>query len=106
MKASLTDYASALAAEDPAIIEELIGKKYRKFIRFFALLRDYTDDIVKLKYELSGKDSLSVQITFTKEVSLSEKKELIDEMRENGYEVEEKKNKKKMKLSITHVEEN
>lgn len=106
MKASLTDYASALAQQDPAVIEELIGKKYRKFIRFFSLLKDYTDDIVKLKYELSNEDTLSVQITFSKEVSLSEKKELIDEMRESGYKIEEKKSKKKMKLSITFEEKN
>ena len=105
MKKSISEYAIALTSSNTELLEELIGKKYKKFIRFYRLLSDYSDYIKKFDYEISGrKDELTATITFEKSVCLDEKKEFIAEMRRSGYEVNSKKQGKKMRLQIFYVE--
>lgn len=104
MKKSLTDYAASLSGSNIEILEEIIEKKYRKFVKFFNLMKDYTDSISKLEYEFSDETTLSVKITFTKSVKLDEKKELIAGWSKSGYDVDYIISGKKMKLVITHPE--
>ena len=104
MKKSLIDYISSLSASSDDILEDIISKKYRKFIKFFTLLKDYTEYITKMEYELSDKDTLSAKITFKKAVKMDEKKELIESWEESGYQIDAKITGKKMKLMI-HYEE-
>lgn len=104
MKKSLTDYAASLSGSNIEILEEIIEKKYRKFVKFFNLMKDYTDSISKLEYEFSDETTLSVKITFTKSVKLDEKKELIAGWSKSGYDVDYDISGKKMKLVITHPE--
>ena len=105
MQESLTDYAAALAGSDLDTLDELISKKYRKFLRFFGLIREYTKDVKKVKYEITSQDELRILITFTKNVSLDEKKDLIKEMENAGYKVTSEIDGKKMKLRILYKED-
>lgn len=104
MKKSLTDYAASLSGSNIEILEEIIEKKYRKFVKFFNLMKDYTDAISKLEYEFSDETTLSVKMSFTKSVKLDEKKELISDWEKSGYNVDYDISGKKMKIVITHPE--
>lgn len=66
MKQSLPEYLFFLSGNDYDILEEIFDFKYRKFIRFFWLIRDYSEYITSLSYKTSKKDSLKIEITITK----------------------------------------
>lgn len=104
MKKSLTEYLSVLTNADVDIFEEILSKKYRKFIKFFTLVKDYTEYISKLEYELSDSDTLCVKIVFTKSVSFDDKQEMINGWRDIGYQVDSKISGKKMRLQIRYAE--
>ena len=50
MKKSLTEYASALSGSSIDCLEEIVGKKYKKFIRFYDILKDQSEYIKKMEY--------------------------------------------------------
>lgn len=104
MKKSLTDYAASLSGSNIEILEEIIDKKYRKFVKFFNLMKDYTDDISKIEYEFSDDTTLSVKIEFTKSVKLDDKKELISSWEQSGYQIDYTISGKKMKVEIIYPE--
>lgn len=104
MKKSLTDYASALAESDFKILEEIIDKKYRKFVRSFQLIKDHSSEIAKIKYDESDSDTLSIAVEFTKTVKLDDKSDLIKEMESTGYAINYKITGKKIKLTIKKEE--
>ena len=104
MKKSLTEYASALSGSSIECLEEIVGKKYKKFIRFYDILKDQSEYIKKMEYEFTDIDELSVSVTFTKSVSLDDKKDLISEMKKAGYKIDAKITGKKVKLKITYKE--
>ena len=102
----LKDKTTVFGALTKETFEDLIGNKYRKFLNFFEIVKDYSEYIKTMEYEFTENgDTLSVKITFTKDVTLDDKKELINEMKESGYSVEKSKLKaKQMKLKITYKE--
>lgn len=104
MKKSLTEYASSLSGSNIDIFEEIIKKKYRKFIKFFQLMKDYNDSISKLEYEFSDANTLSVNVKFKKSVKMDEKQELISSWKKSGYSVKYVLGDKKMKLDIVYPE--
>jgi hypothetical protein len=104
MKESLTDFASEVSGSDIAILEDIIDKKYLKFKKFFDLIRSYTDDIKSLEYEFSDDDVLSIEANFKKKVTLDDKKELISNWKDAGYDVSHKIDGKKMKIKIEYKE--
>lgn len=66
MKKSMTDYLYALTENGYDDLYNIISQKYRKFIRIYWLLKDYTDNIIMLKYkEKSEKDKLKITVTFS-----------------------------------------
>lgn len=104
MEESLTSYASELSGTDIDLLEEIIGKKYKKFIKFFAIFRDQSEYIKKMDYEFTDDTDLTVHVTFTKSVSLDDKKEMIANMEEAGYKITSKIDGKKVKLKIVYEE--
>ena len=104
MKATLTEFISVLSKKNRKTLEDLLANKYRKFIKFFYLMKDYTDNIEKLKYNFSSKEILNIDIIFSKKVDVDLKKKLLDIMEENGYLIEYKIDDKKMKMVITYDE--
>lgn len=104
MKATLTEFISVLSKKDRKILEDLLSNKYRKFIKFFYLVKDYTESIDKIKYNFSDKTVLNVDITFKKKVDIDLKKDLLESMEEHGYSIEHKLTDKKLKMVITYDE--
>ena len=99
MKKSLTEYASALSGSSIKYLEEIINIKDKN-----SNLKDQAEYIKKMEYEFTDIDELCVSVTFTKNVSLDDKKELIAEMKEAGYKIDSKITGKKVKLKITYKE--
>lgn len=104
MKKSLTEYASILSCSKLEYLEEIVGMKYKKFIRFYQILRDQSEYIKDMKYDFTEIDELSATITFTKNISLDDKKDLIDDMKAAGYKIDSKITGKKVKLKIKYKE--
>ena len=64
MKKSMTDYLYALSENSYDDLYDIMSKKYRKFIRIYWLLKDYSDNIIMLKYkEKSESDKLKISVT-------------------------------------------
>ena len=97
MKKSRTEYASILSCSKIEYLEEIVGMKYKKFIRFYEILKDQSEYIKDI-------DELSATIVFTKNVSLDDKKDMISEMKAAGYKIDSKITGKKVKLKIKYKE--
>lgn len=62
----MSDYLYALSENSYDSLYEIISLKYRKFIRVYWLLRDYSDNIIELKCkEKSDKDRLKISVSFS-----------------------------------------
>lgn len=66
MKKSITNYLYALSEDDMDILYEIIAMKYRKFIQLYWLLKDFSNNIIKLKYkEKTEKNILKIVVGFS-----------------------------------------
>ena len=66
MKKSMTDYLCMLSDNNYDTLYEIIRLKYRKFIRIYWLLKDYSENITVLKYkEKTDKDRLKITVSFS-----------------------------------------
>ena len=66
MKKSMTDYLYALSENSYDILYEIISEKYRKFIRIYWLLKEFSDNIIMLKYkEKTEKEKLKISVSFS-----------------------------------------
>ena len=66
MKKSITDYLYALSDDSYETLYEIMNNNYRKFIRIYWLLKDYSDFITFLKFkEKTDKDRLRIDVTFS-----------------------------------------
>lgn len=106
MKASLSEYMKELSGNELSILEEVISKKYRKFMNFFNLIREYSEDISSLKYNFTEKNILDIDLLMKTTKKREIREELIEELEHLGYGVESKTNGKKMNLVIIYDESN
>ena len=104
MKKSLTEYASVLSGKKLSTLEEIVGMKYKKFIRFYEIITDQSDYIKKMEHVFTAIARLAVDVIFTKAITLDDKKELIHELKDVGYKIDSKITGKKVKLKITYKE--
>ena len=104
MKPDLVEYLGMMSDHKFDNIEEIIDKKYRKFISFFELVRERSDQITDLKYNLSDEDTLDVTITMTRNVKESINEEMKQELEEAGYTVITSINKKKLSIILQYEE--
>ena len=62
----MTDYLYALSENSYDNLYDIISSKYRKFIRVYWLLKDYSDNIVALKCtEKTDKDKLKIRVSLS-----------------------------------------
>ena len=104
MKADMIEYIKALSDKNYELIEEIVVKKYKKFINFFELVRDYGHDITNLKYNLSDDNILDVTITMKNNIKKSVKKEMVNELEKIGYIIDVDIKKRKLNIKITYTE--
>lgn len=104
MKPDLVEYICALSNNQLEIVDEILVKKYKKFISFFELIRDYGDDITDLIYNLSDVNTLDVTITMRGKV----KKDISDEMKTDleamGYQVTSGIKKSSLHITLVYDE--
>ena len=66
MKKSMTDYLYALSENSYDNLYDIMSSKYRKFIRVYWLLKDYSDNITALKCkEKTDKDKLKIRVSLS-----------------------------------------
>jgi len=58
---------------------QLISLQYKKFVRFYNLVKDYSSIVSKIKYEFKSSSSLDVEIYFNTKRKLENIKEEFDE---------------------------
>lgn len=62
----MTDYLYALSENSYDILYDIMSSKYRKFIRVYWLLKDYSDNITALKCkEKTDKDKLKIRVSLS-----------------------------------------
>ena len=62
----MTDYLYAISENSYDILYEIINTKYRKFIRIYWLLKEFSDNITFLKYkEKTEKEKLKITVSFS-----------------------------------------
>lgn len=64
MDKKISDYVKALSSNDFDVLEEIFLKKYRKFLRCYYIISDYSDQITYLSYD-KLKDDNKLRISFT-----------------------------------------
>ena len=60
MKKDMLEYIDGLASGDLETFEQIISHQYKKFVRFYRLVENYSSYINSLKYEFNSPVSLDV----------------------------------------------
>lgn len=104
MKKSITNYLYALSENDYDILFEIISLKYRKFIQLYWMLRDFSDNIVGLRYkEKTEKEILKITVTFSGITTKEVEKKLLEDLSDSD-EVKIKTTKKEIHIEINREE--
>ena len=103
----MTEYMNSLTGDNLDTLEKIISHQYRKFVRFYFLVKEYSDIIDKLCYEFNSESSLDIIIKFKskKDDLKSIKKELDKMISKNDYIGSVEIIKKDMMISISMEEE-
>lgn len=88
MKKTYTDYLNGLSGNRMDILEELIGRKYKKFRKFYKLVSKRSSDISFVSYLFSESDSLEIEITVNPNVDSSEFVKDISKNIDDKYDIE------------------
>lgn len=104
MREDMVEYLCALTDSKSESIEEIVGKKYRKFTSFFELARGWSENINKLHYNLSDPNTLNVTITMRCNVKEDIEDALRGKLEDLGYQVETEIEKKKITIVLVYEE--
>ena len=53
----MSEYIKALTDDDFSILEEIIQCKYRKFIKFYWMIKEHSDMIIDMVYDTNQEDN-------------------------------------------------
>lgn len=107
MKNDMAEYLNALASGNFDTFEQIISLQYRKFVRFYKLVKQYSRSIDKLKYHFHDAESLDVVLNMESGSDMKDiKKELESSMERNGYDGSIKIQKNNLHISIVLAEVN
>ena len=82
-------------------LEKIVSKQYRKFIRFYNLIREYSELVSKVKYEFNSDSSLDILLYFdTKRNLKSICSEIESKMDDSEYEGSIELSKKTIYISL------
>ena len=85
MDKKISDYVQALSDNDFDVLEEIFLKKYRKFLRCYYIISEYSDQITYIHYDKCDDDT-KLRISF----SVSGKSKTVDKiMSELAEEVDD-----------------
>lgn len=101
MERDMCKYINSLTQSDMSTLEMIISHQYRKFIRFYRLIEDYSELINNVKYEFHSTSSLNVSLVFSSKKGLDGLASTINEqMKTNGYDGDARVDKKTILLRI------
>ena len=107
MLKQMNEYLNSMSGNNLDTLEKIISLQYRKFIKFYRLVEDYSDFIDGLEYEFNTASSLDVSIKFNSKKNLKELKESMTKyMNKYAYDGFVEINKKMMFVSIIMEEKN
>lgn len=105
MKKDMAEYLNALSADNLTTFELIISSQYRKFVRFYKLVSQYSHLIEKIKYSFHDVRTLDVMLTMDVSADVKGiKKEIDESMRRNGYQGTVRVSKRNMYMTIFLVE--
>ena len=105
MKADMAEYLNALVSDDFDTFEQIISLQYRKFTRFYKLVKNYSSQIEKLRYSFTDPSSLDITLYMNDNTDMKELKNDIEtSMERNGYEGILRIQKKNLHMSIILAE--
>ena len=104
MKKSITNYLYALSENDYNILYEIMSLKYRKFIQLYWMLKDFSDNIVGLRYkEKTEKEKLKITVIFSGIDAKDVERQIIKNLSDSD-EVKTKATKKEICIEIYREE--
>lgn len=87
------------------IFEDIISKKYKKFMKFYRLVENVSDVVQSLHYNFVSDENLDVDVTFKKNVNIDEiRMELENRIDSSKYECDIAVNKHTISISIALME--
>lgn len=106
MEKDMAVYLNELTSCNMDTLDVILSHQYRKFQRLYWLLKEYSENISKMKYKSEDPSSLEITVIFLQGTNIkSIKKDLEKAMRESSYiESVETVGKKNLRLSITYDE--
>lgn len=94
-----------LSGDNFDIFENIISKKYKKFMKFYRLVENVSDLVQSLHYNFTSDENLDVGITFNKNVNIDEiRMELENRIDPSKYECDIAANKHTISISISLME--
>lgn len=106
MKKVITQYMNDMTSGDLETLEKIISFQYKKFVRFYKLIHDYSGLISKLKYEFNSASSLDVLLYMDTKRDLKKLcDEIEDMMKKSEYDGEVSVVKKNIFISLVLDEE-
>lgn len=107
MKCDMAEYLNVLSSGNFDTFEQIISLQYRKFVRFYKLVKKYSHLIDKLKYRFYDASSLDVVMNMDSSSDMKDiKKDLESSMKRNGYDGSIKIQKHNLYISIMLTEPN
>jgi hypothetical protein len=106
MKKDMTDYINSMIEDNLETLGKIISLQYRKFIRFYELVSEYSGSIDAVKYDFISPTSLDVSLTFESKEDLKKvKKEIETAMEKSKYDgsVKQESPKKDNRLFISII---
>ena len=87
MKKSMDSYINDMTSGNLDTLEKIISVQYRKFVRFYNLINEYSSLISKLKYEFNSPSSLDVLLYLDTKRDLNKLcDEIESKMSDNSYD--------------------
>lgn len=102
MKQDMTEYLNNMTSGSFDTLEKIISLQYRKFVRFYKLVKEYSSLITKLKYTFVDGSTLNIVLVMDPSADMkSIKKELESSIKKSQYEGSIKIQKKNFIISLT-----
>ena len=89
MERTYTQYLNELSGNRMDILEEIVGRKFKKFKKMYKILSKRSSDIAHISYRFSeSADSLDVDITVCPSIDVQEFMDRIHEENDGRYVIE------------------
>lgn len=106
MKKNMIEYINSMSEGKLDTLGTIISLQYKKFIQFYKLVSEYSDDISKVSYQFNSSSSLDVGITFENKCNVDDISDnILNSMEKSKYDGNLTKIDKKNILMNIYLEE-